>query len=57
MYVTVDDPLLYARDVPTFVAEPITGASGTSGIGINAWSPFKEARDTDMINLSQIHKR
>jgi hypothetical protein len=29
---TVADPLLKARDVPTFVAAPIVGASGTSGI-------------------------
>jgi hypothetical protein len=29
---TVADPLLNALDVPTFVAAPIVGASGTSGI-------------------------
>jgi hypothetical protein len=29
---TVAEPLLNARAVPTFVAAPIVGASGTSGI-------------------------
>jgi hypothetical protein len=29
---TVAEPLLYALDVPTFVAAPIVGVSGTSEI-------------------------
>jgi hypothetical protein len=34
VYATVADPLLKAREVPTLVAAPIVGASGTSAIGV-----------------------
>jgi hypothetical protein len=34
VYATVADPLLKAREVPTLVAAPIVGASGTSGIAV-----------------------